>query len=293
MDLKPKETYYKPSLLTPKEKVVNGLRFLARNYVPYGTYGDDFMDAMKGEEDYYGRKRTPAQIVLRFLGYNAQIFDDTKYNTILEKAIQAKSFDFVNNSKNIDRLQREFADKKMTKEQYESRLSYLIDNQAKLLSDIKSKIETAIPRMSNKDINKILEPTGFGKYNRLVSNQEYNGIVLKLNANKRNLDNIYEKSGKEAMNKYIQDGNLGEDVDFYERNKSEMYELERVIDYLGAENINDYDEDVKENMDNLVDAYNNKGKLKLTREIKKLYREYEKKQKSEKKEKESVLKEYR
>lgn len=108
-----------------------------------------------------------------------------------------------------------------------------------------------------------------------------------------NLDNIYEKSGKEAMDKYIQDGNLGEDVDFYERNKSEMYELERVIDYLGAENINDYDEDVKENMDNLVDAYNNKGKLKLTREINKLYREYEKKQKFEKKEKESVLKEYR
>jgi hypothetical protein len=248
---------------------------------------------MKGEEDYYGRKRTPAQIVLRFLGYNAQLFDDKKYNDILEKAIQAKSFDFVNNSKNIDRLQREFADKKITKDQYQNRLEYLLDNQAKLLSDIKSKIDIAMPRMSNKDINKILEPTGFGKYNRLVNNQEYNGIVLKLNANKRNLDNIYEKSGKEVMDKYIHDTNMSDDVSFYEENKSDIYELERVIDYLGSENITDYDEDVKENMDNLVDAYNNKGKFKITKEIKKLYREYEKSQKLERKEKESVLKEYR
>lgn len=103
-----KATENKPSLLTQEEKTHNAVAYLFRSYFPYGQMVDDLRRVNKDGKDYYLRDRTNSQIILRFFGYNAQQFPDTKYREIVENKLENKVYTFLNNEKLIFGIEKEF-----------------------------------------------------------------------------------------------------------------------------------------------------------------------------------------
>jgi hypothetical protein len=155
--LDPKETRWQGSTITQNEKYINAGRFLARSYVPYGSYGDDFIRAMSDEEDYYGRKKTPVQVVLRFLGYNSQVFDDSRYNKTVMSKLAKPANDFVENSRLLNIIRNQYEKEEITEDNYKKRGEELIIKNAKLLSKIKSIMDEFPERLTKEKITEVLE----------------------------------------------------------------------------------------------------------------------------------------
>jgi len=76
--------YNEEGTLTEGQGQINRLRFLAKGYVPYGGLIDDIIRVQNTGKDYYGRERTLAQVAFRVLGYNAQVWDDSRYDQLVE-----------------------------------------------------------------------------------------------------------------------------------------------------------------------------------------------------------------
>lgn len=162
----PNATFYKKSSLTPKEKIINSFRFLARAYIPYGSYGDDLIRAMGGKEDYYGRTKTPSQILLRFIGYNSQQFPDDKYTKILESSIKADAYQFKDNASILKQIEKDREAKKITDTEYLKRYSYYMEKQAKIISNTKETINKSKNRLRKKSVIEILNNVGINKSDR-------------------------------------------------------------------------------------------------------------------------------
>jgi len=169
----PNETIYKKSNLTDQERTVNSLRFLARSYLPYGSYADDGLRAIAGQQDYYGRDRTLSQIILRFVGYNAQQFKDDRYNKIVENDLINKAYRIVDNAKILRSIEKDYINKEATEEQYKKRYAEKIEQQAILMSELKDAIKKALPRLKKEGIDTLLEDKDFKVYFKEEDGEEY------------------------------------------------------------------------------------------------------------------------
>lgn len=138
--LDPGETKYRESTMTFKEKSINSLRFLARAYVPHGAYADDFVRAVKGEKDYYGREMTPGQIFGRFLGYKTIPFGEEKYDEVLDKRVRYWENQFKVETAKMNTLLTEQANEKVSEDDFTKRESEILQNQAHIVSDANKEI---------------------------------------------------------------------------------------------------------------------------------------------------------
>jgi len=169
----PKETNYKKSTLTDNERTVNSLRFLTRSYMPYGSYTDDALRAIAGQQDYYGRDRTLSQIILRFVGYNAQQFKEDRYSKVVENDLTNKAYRLVDNAKMLRSIEKDYVDKESTPEQYKKRYAEKIEQQAILMSELKDAIKKALPKLKKEGIDTLLEDKDFKEYFKQENGKEY------------------------------------------------------------------------------------------------------------------------
>jgi len=184
--LDPKETKWEKSRITPTERNINALRFLGRSYVPYGSFGDDFIRAMQGEPDYYGREKTAPQVALRFLGYNSQVWKDERYNNIVTGKIKKLSREFSDNGASLHSLKKDFNSGDINKSQYINRGSYLLRRNAELLSDVQKEAAKFPIRMSKLNsielMNKQIAPENINRFLKVQSNiyeMKYRGSLKK------------------------------------------------------------------------------------------------------------------
>ena len=155
--LDPNETIYKQSNLSQRDKGVNAIRFLARNYVPYGSYGDDFIRALFGNPDYYGRTKTPGQVMLRFIGWNSQQFKEDRYfRTLINEGntVDARMKATIESMKSAIKA-RDAG--KITPEQYARRESELLEEAAKNVSRIQEHKAKLAPYLSRKSMAELEE----------------------------------------------------------------------------------------------------------------------------------------
>jgi hypothetical protein len=155
--LDPNETIYKQSNLSSTDKAINAVRFLARSYVPYGAYGDDFIRALTGNPDYYGRTKTPGQVALRFIGWNSQQFKEDRYfRTLMNEGsiVDSKLKSLVESAKSAIKARDEG---KITPEQYSRREAELLEDFAKEISRMQAYKEKATPYLRKKSIPELQE----------------------------------------------------------------------------------------------------------------------------------------
>lgn len=157
--LDPQETKYRPSGLTPTEKAVNALVFLGRAFVPYGAYGDDMLAALQDREDYYGRSKTPEQVIARFLGIRLELYEDDRYNKILVSFFRRKAFEYLDYAKALRDLEKKRKEGSINSDTYIRRTANLIEKQATVLSEAKKFFNENEKRLTRVGFNKILEET--------------------------------------------------------------------------------------------------------------------------------------
>ena len=141
------ETIYRRSTMTDAEKKAAAAHFLARNYIPYATLVDDIRLVNESERDYYDRKRTVSQIVLRYLlGWNAQVYDDQRYKETAEKAIKSQVSKFVANERLLNALDNEYiksrkkGENPMSDETFRKRQAELYVEQAEITQEVKQEL---------------------------------------------------------------------------------------------------------------------------------------------------------
>ena len=150
--LDPNETIYKQSNLSNTDKIINAVRFLARAYVPYGAYGDDFIRALTGNPDYYGRTKTPGQVALRFIGWNSQQFKEDRYfRTLMNEGnmVDSRMKSLIESAKSVIKA-RDLG--QITQAQYHRREAELLEEFAKQVSKMKAYKEKAEPYLSRKSM---------------------------------------------------------------------------------------------------------------------------------------------
>lgn len=136
--LDPKESKYVASTLTDKEKLTNAIGFLLRSYGgSWYALLDDFTAAAKGEEDYYGRTKTPAQVVSRFFGVKLEKFPDTKYGKIMESKAKAYQYQLEDNKKLYNTILKQYGLGQITKEVAEKRMIPVIEERADIINKMK------------------------------------------------------------------------------------------------------------------------------------------------------------
>lgn len=149
------------SSLSKKEQAINQMRYLIRSYAPYGQFGDDLFRAMSGEEDYYGRERSPLQVTLRFLGYNSQTFSDDRYNKTLVKSIMPDAVEFVQAGRFINEDREQFATGKISEKVYAERMIEHIDRAAYHLSRVKKAMDDGGDRIKKVNLVEKLDDASF------------------------------------------------------------------------------------------------------------------------------------
>jgi hypothetical protein len=140
--LDPNQTKYDvESNLSSFDKQVNGARYIFRSVVPYGALLDDFIATSKDGTDYYNRERTPGQVMLRWIGWNSQTFDDAQYykTAISEiETLDRKLEDLSTMKKSLNTL----LDKgRITPEKYDRRSAELVEKEAILQVEVNKIME--------------------------------------------------------------------------------------------------------------------------------------------------------
>lgn len=132
----PKETKFKPSLLTGEERTGNSLRFLMRSYVPYGATGDDIVQSIGGNPDYYGRQRSVGNIMLNFLGGVKIVdFPETRYGVLLKQKMDGYGYRFAQEARVIHTLNKQLKEGQIKIGTYNDRIAPHIENQAVIVKD--------------------------------------------------------------------------------------------------------------------------------------------------------------
>jgi len=165
----PSVTEFRPvSNLTESQKLENYARFAMRGWVPgYGQLLDDManiyqtMDPKTGTgTDKYGRQKSYAMALVRYLGYNAQVFDDAKYQSVVEKAIikEAKGIEETLNAltyaKNV--FEGRTKGDAMTKEQYARKVNVILARQNAFIASAKAKIKENIKTVPLKNVGDVI-----------------------------------------------------------------------------------------------------------------------------------------
>lgn len=157
------------SNLSPFDKNMNRARFVIRGWVPgYGQLIDDLvniyqtMDPKTGMGlDKYGRQKSYIMALVRYAGYNAQVFDDAKYRSVVERAIlkEAKGIEETLNALTYNKNVFEGKTKgpKMTKEEYAKKVSVILKRQDEYIKSAKKKIDANIRMIPLKDVGTLIE----------------------------------------------------------------------------------------------------------------------------------------
>jgi len=167
----PTATKYKPSKISDNERVFNVLRFFGRQYIPYGALGDDLIYAALGKEGYYSKK-TVTEVFARFVGVKLEAFPEERYKEISTNKIKSLHYQFkddlgekmqnipmdkpidkderikinkietikskfINNATKISRVRALLEKKKITFQQSNNIIAPILEEQAKLLADLK------------------------------------------------------------------------------------------------------------------------------------------------------------
>lgn len=156
-----KEKWSKDSNLPEREQKVNKLRFLAKSYIPgYGAMLDDMLYVDKHGEDRYGRKRTVSMVFMRYLGYNVQIFDDAKYQQVIEKSLKNDMFELTDNIRQLRHIENVYKgnvkDEKLTKEQYDKKQEEILTKRIDILDRAKKKAQENVRRVPAKRLAEII-----------------------------------------------------------------------------------------------------------------------------------------
>ena len=130
------ETKYKPSTLTPEEKLANTATFIARGYTPPPINSAiDVVRAFQGKPNMYGAKQTPAQAMARLFGVKIQKFGPEEAQQQREKDLEfsAQHNEFID--KQINSVYKQLLNKEITKEQADKRIANL-EKQKEALSNV-------------------------------------------------------------------------------------------------------------------------------------------------------------
>lgn len=141
----PSESIYKQSQLTSQEKIVNAMRFLGRGYVPYGSYADDIVRAMMGQQDYYGRDRSVVQIMTRFLGYNTQQFGSERYKKVIENEFRQIQLRHDKNMAVIKDIRKAYGEGKISIETAQKRMAVRLEIETQIKKDLDKLREKGLP----------------------------------------------------------------------------------------------------------------------------------------------------
>lgn len=155
--LDPTETKYKPGGLSHYDRGLNSLRFLARSYTPYGSYGDDFVRAIVDGVDYYGRTKTPGQVLLRFVGWNSQQFKEDRYYKTVEdesNVLAMRLNDVIKNAKNEADL---LARGKITQRQLNDRMAEFWEDMAIIVKKMNDMIDKKGKYLSPKSLDELVK----------------------------------------------------------------------------------------------------------------------------------------
>jgi len=80
-----RDRYNKKGSKTGMAKAAVSLNFLARGYIPYWNMVNDIYLSYTRGEDHYGRKKSIAMSIFRYLGYNGEAVDNEYYDKIISK----------------------------------------------------------------------------------------------------------------------------------------------------------------------------------------------------------------
>jgi hypothetical protein len=141
----PDETKYKKSTLPGinvaklqgDERLFNAVGFLLRSYGgAYYALFDDLRSASQGEEDYYGREKTPGQVGLRFLGVKIEKFPDTKYGKIMQSKYKSYEYRLEDNTKVMNNIRQLYGMKKIDLDTYKKRMIPVIEERAEIVKNM-------------------------------------------------------------------------------------------------------------------------------------------------------------
>lgn len=135
--LDPNATSYSKTTNSPEERIFNIMRFLGRQYIPYGALGDDLISAALGKEGYYN-KRTVPQVLSRFMGVKLEDFPKDKYEQIRVNKIKAIQFQFKDNAEKLHRVRTLVKQGKINTSQANERIAPIMEDQVRLLNEVKN-----------------------------------------------------------------------------------------------------------------------------------------------------------
>ncbi len=154
--LDPNETAYKESTLTPQEKMVNSMRFLARAYIPYANETTSIYDAAMGQEDYFGRKKNVGQALLKLMGVKVEKFGEEQVIKALTNKVESSAYEFMENGKKINTVKKLLETQKIDEPKAIERLSVIMEQQAKLISKVQDNIEEAKQKMTQEQLDVVI-----------------------------------------------------------------------------------------------------------------------------------------
>ncbi len=144
--LDPKATKYEKSTLPEisitklqgGERLTNAFGFLLRSYggSAYALL-DDLGAAAQGKEDYYGREKTPGQVVLRFLGVKVEKFPDTKYGKIMQSKLKSYNYQLEDNTKVYNKIRELYGLGEIDLETAQMRMVPVIEERAEIINKMK------------------------------------------------------------------------------------------------------------------------------------------------------------
>ncbi|GIW70232.1 MAG: hypothetical protein KatS3mg101_0979 [Patescibacteria group bacterium] len=193
------ETKYKPSTLTPEERMLNRATFLARGYTPpFINSVIDVVRASQGKENMYGAKQTTAQALARMAGVKIQQFGPKEAEEYRQKEQEFQSYKNEDIDKRINSIYKQLLKGEITQEQADKRIKEL-EKQKVSLGETKStdKIVRYI------DENDQLKKIDIGKVLDMPATTETE-MALKIDKAYKLLGQIEDIPKKEEQDKALQ-----------------------------------------------------------------------------------------
>lgn len=147
----PNETKYQESNMSAEEKNANALMFLFRSYSPQTLKdGIDFMSAVEGKPDYYGREKTQTQAFLRFFGIRQEEFGKEQVASNVQKDLLYTQKGFLTVQDKVKKINQQLESGAID---YDTAQKRLVEPLAELI-DLKNQLEEL------KSLSQQLEMTG-------------------------------------------------------------------------------------------------------------------------------------
>lgn len=166
--LDPTETKYAASTATPAEKAGNAIRFLYRAYEPQTSKDfEDYLAALRGDPDFYGRFKSPEQAFIRFFGLKLEPFGEAEAKAAVAKDFYYEFLDFkatIDQIKSIVKASADPAAKNPISQQVaRDRLEIQYEKLAQILAKMRStqgSIDDLVGILPPEDVATFEETTG-------------------------------------------------------------------------------------------------------------------------------------